>query len=36
MNLLSSYCLTEPGSGSDSRGMKTNAKLDGGDYVING
>lgn len=36
MNLFSSYCLTEPDSGSDSRGMKTFAKSDGGDYVING
>lgn len=36
MNLLSSYCLTEPGTGSDSRAMKTNAKIDGDDFVING
>lgn len=36
IELLSSYCLTEPGSGSDSAGMKTFAKKDGGDYVING
>lgn len=36
MNLLSSYCLTEPGSGSDAKAMKSNAKLDGGDWVLNG
>ena len=36
MNLFSSYCLTEPGSGSDAGGMKTQAKKDGSDYVING
>jgi acyl-CoA dehydrogenase len=28
--------MTEPGAGSDVRGMKCNAKLDGGDWVING
>lgn len=33
---FSSYCLTEPGSGSDAAGMKTFAKKEGGDYVING
>jgi isobutyryl-CoA dehydrogenase len=36
MEDFSSYCLTEPDSGSDSRAMKTFAKKDGGDYVING
>lgn len=36
LNLFSSYCLTEPGSGSDSKNMKTFAKEDGGDFVING
>lgn len=30
------YCLTEPGSGSDSAGMRTTAKLDGDEYVLNG
>ena len=28
--------MTEPGAGSDLRGMKTNAILKGGDWVING
>jgi acyl-CoA dehydrogenase len=28
--------LTEPGAGSDARGIKTIAKRDGNDYVING
>lgn len=32
----SSYCLTEPGSGSDAGAMKTTAKEDGGDLVLNG
>ncbi len=36
MNLLTSYCLTEPNSGSDAGSMKTMAKKDGGDFVING
>ena len=34
--LLASYCLTEPGSGSDAGSMKTTAKPDGDEYVING
>ena len=36
MEDFSSYCLTEPDRGSDSRAMKTFAKKDGGDYVLNG
>lgn len=36
MELFTSYCLTEPGSGSDSKAMKTTAKTDGSDFVING
>jgi alkylation response protein AidB-like acyl-CoA dehydrogenase len=33
---LSSYCLTEPGAGSDAMAMKTSAVADGDDWVING
>src|SRR5881398_2745504 len=33
---LAAYALTEPGSGSDSAAMRTEAQLDGGEYVING
>lgn len=33
---IGAYGLTEPGSGSDAGGMKTYAKLDGDDYVLNG
>ncbi|KAJ8668608.1 hypothetical protein QAD02_010271 [Eretmocerus hayati] len=31
-----SFCLTEPGSGSDAFSLKTVAKKDGSDYIING
>jgi alkylation response protein AidB-like acyl-CoA dehydrogenase len=33
---LASYCLTEPGSGSDAAAMRTSAKKDGEDYLLNG
>ncbi|QXL85382.1 acyl-CoA dehydrogenase family protein [Comamonas sp. NLF-1-9] len=33
---LASYCLTEPGSGSDAASIKTRAELQGSEYVING
>ena len=36
MELIASYCLTEPGSGSDAAGLRTTAKLDGDHYVLNG
>ncbi len=36
MNMLASYCLTEPGSGSDAGSLRTRAVKDGGDYVLNG
>jgi acyl-CoA dehydrogenase len=31
-----SFCLTEPGAGSDAGGVATTAKRDGGDYVVSG
>jgi acyl-CoA dehydrogenase len=31
-----SFCLTEPGSGSDAGGIATTAKREGDDYTING
>jgi alkylation response protein AidB-like acyl-CoA dehydrogenase len=33
---LAAYALTEAGSGSDSAAMRTEAELDGGEYVLNG
>ncbi|MBV8247011.1 MAG: acyl-CoA dehydrogenase family protein [Comamonas sp.] len=33
---LASYCLTEPGAGSDAASIKTRAELVGHEYVING
>jgi alkylation response protein AidB-like acyl-CoA dehydrogenase len=33
---LCAYALTEPGSGSDSAAMRTEARLEGGEYVLNG
>ncbi|TDJ09426.1 MAG: acyl-CoA dehydrogenase [Deltaproteobacteria bacterium] len=35
-NLLGSYCLTEPGSGSDAGALKTTAVLKGDKYIVNG
>ena len=34
--LLGAYCLSEPEAGSDARGIKTVAKKDGDNYIING
>jgi alkylation response protein AidB-like acyl-CoA dehydrogenase len=36
MEIIASYCLTEPGSGSDAAALKTKAARDGEDYVMNG
>ena len=36
MELLASYCLTEPGSGSDAAALRTRAVRDGDTYVLNG
>src|SRR5215470_4989814 len=33
---LCAYALTEAGSGSDSAAMRTTARCDGGDYVLDG
>lgn len=36
MDRVVSYCLTEPGAGSDAASLRTRAAVDGGDYVLNG
>ncbi|EIE18982.1 acyl-CoA dehydrogenase domain-containing protein [Coccomyxa subellipsoidea C-169] len=36
LEAFSSYCLTEPGSGSDAASLSTTAKKDGTDYVLTG
>src|SRR6516225_5571802 len=33
---FASYCLTEPGSGSDAASLTTRARRDGADYMVNG
>jgi alkylation response protein AidB-like acyl-CoA dehydrogenase len=36
MELVASYCLTEPGSGSDAASLTTTARREGDHYVLNG
>src|ERR1700740_3565590 len=36
MERMGSYCLTEPGSGSDAAALKTKAVRDGDHYVVTG
>jgi alkylation response protein AidB-like acyl-CoA dehydrogenase len=36
MRHFASYCLTEPGSGSDAAALATRARRDGADYVLDG
>lgn len=36
MTVLSSYCLTEPGAGSDAAAITTTARRDGDHYILNG
>jgi len=36
MELVASYCLTEPSSGSDAAALRTTARFEGGHYVLSG
>jgi alkylation response protein AidB-like acyl-CoA dehydrogenase len=36
METIASYCLTEPGAGSDAGALRTKAVREGGDYVLDG
>ena len=36
MERLASYCLTEPGAGSDAASLTTSARRHGDHYVLNG
>ena len=36
MEKMASYCLTEPGSGSDAAALRTTARLEGEHYIVNG
>jgi alkylation response protein AidB-like acyl-CoA dehydrogenase len=36
MDAVASYCLSEPGAGSDASALRTRAVKDGGDYVLDG
>ena len=36
MDKLASYCLTEPGAGSDAASLATTVRRDGDHYIMNG
>ncbi|MBO0865494.1 MAG: acyl-CoA dehydrogenase family protein [Mycobacterium sp.] len=36
MDVIASYCLTEPGAGSDAGALRARAAKNGGDYVLDG
>ncbi|MDH6197802.1 alkylation response protein AidB-like acyl-CoA dehydrogenase [Mycobacterium frederiksbergense] len=36
MEAIASYCLTEPGAGSDAAALRTKAVRDGDDYILDG
>ncbi|MBT2134720.1 acyl-CoA dehydrogenase family protein [Croceibacterium sp. LX-88] len=36
MDWMASYCLTEPGSGSDAAALKTRAVREGAEWIVNG
>ena len=36
MSKLGSYCLTEPGAGSDAASLGTIARKEGGKFIVNG
>lgn len=36
MEKLASYCLTEPGAGSDAGSLSTSAKKSGNELILNG
>jgi alkylation response protein AidB-like acyl-CoA dehydrogenase len=36
MELIASYCLTEPGAGSDAAALRTRVVREGDHYVLNG
>ncbi len=36
MELMASYCLTEPGSGSDAAALRTTARREGDAYIVSG
>jgi acyl-CoA dehydrogenase len=36
MEIMASYCLTEPGSGSDAAALRTTARREGDHYVVSG